>query len=83
LPSGQGDGYGLLPDYPDATIARLSEEHGVVDLERSVRRPEIGERVRIVPNHACVVTNLHDQIYLHRDGAVLATLPIYLRGKTI
>jgi D-serine deaminase-like pyridoxal phosphate-dependent protein len=82
LPPGQGDGYGLLPDYPDATITRLNEEHGVVDVGPSVRKPEVGERVRIVPNHACVVTNLHDQIYLHRDGAVLATLPIYLRGKT-
>lgn len=83
LPSGQGDGYGFLPDYPDATIARLNEEHGVVDLGRCARKPDLGERVRIIPNHACVVTNLHDQIYLHRDGAVLATLPVYLRGKTV
>jgi D-serine deaminase-like pyridoxal phosphate-dependent protein len=83
LSPGQGDGYGLLPDYPDATITRLSEEHGVIDLGPSVRKPETGERVRIIPNHACAVTNLHDKIYLHRDGALLATLPIYLRGKTI
>src|ERR1700759_317421 len=56
LPPGQGDGYGLLADYPDATITRLNEEHGVVDLGASGRKPEIGERVRIIPNHACVVT---------------------------
>ena len=72
-----------IPDYPDAIIARLNEEHGIVDLERCVRKPEIGERVRIIPNHVCVVTNLHDQIYLHRNGDVLAQLPVYLRGKTI
>jgi len=83
LPPGQGDGYGFLPDYPDASITRLNEEHGVVDLEHSARKPETGERVRIIPNHACVVTNLHDQVYLHRDGAILAALPIYLRGKTV
>jgi len=83
LAPGQGAGYGLLPDYPDAVIARLNEEHGIVDLERCVRKPEIGERVRIIPNHACVVTNLHDQIYLHRNGDVVAQLPVYLRGKTI
>jgi len=82
LAPGQGAGYGLLPDYPDAIIARLSEEHGIVDLERCVRKPEIGERVRIIPNHVCVVTNLHDQIYLHRNGDVLAQMPVYLRGKT-
>jgi D-serine deaminase-like pyridoxal phosphate-dependent protein len=82
LAPGQGEGYGLLPDYPDAIIAQLNEEHGILDLGRSVRRPEIGERVRVIPNHACVVTNLHDHIYLHRNGEVLAELPIYLRGKT-
>ena len=83
LAPGQGDGYGLLPDYPEAIIARLSEEHGVLDLEGSARKPELGERVRVIPNHACVVTNLHDRIYLHRNGEVLAQLPIYARGKTI
>ncbi|MBV9129229.1 MAG: alanine racemase [Verrucomicrobia bacterium] len=83
LAPGQGAGYGLLPDYPDASIERLNEEHGVLDLGRSPRKPEIGERVRIIPNHVCVVTNLHDSIYLHRDGAVLAQLSVYLRGKTI
>jgi D-serine deaminase-like pyridoxal phosphate-dependent protein len=83
LPLGQGDGYGLLPDYPDATLTRLNEEHGIVDLSRSGRKPEIGERLRIIPNHACVVTNLHDQIYLYRDRTVLAHLPVYMRGKTV
>jgi D-serine deaminase-like pyridoxal phosphate-dependent protein len=83
LAPGQGNGYGLLPDYPDAIIVRLNEEHGIVDLGRCVRKPEVGERVRVIPNHACVVTNLHDQIYLHRNGEILAQLPIYLRGKTI
>jgi D-serine deaminase-like pyridoxal phosphate-dependent protein len=83
LPPGHGTGYGLLPDYPGATISKLNEEHGVVDLGRSASEPEIGERVRIIPNHVCVVTNLHDQIYLHREGVVLAKLPVYLRGKTV
>jgi D-serine deaminase-like pyridoxal phosphate-dependent protein len=83
LPTGHGTGYGLLPDYPGATITRLNEEHGIVDLGSSARKPEIGERLRIIPNHVCAVTNLHDQIYLHREGVVLAKLPVYLRGKTV
>ena len=83
LSPGQGDGYGLLPDYPDATLTRLNEEHGVVHLGRAASKPEIGERVRIIPNHVCVVTNLHDRVYLHREGTVLANLPVYLRGKTV
>jgi D-serine deaminase-like pyridoxal phosphate-dependent protein len=83
LPSGQADGYGLLPNYPEVTIAHLSEEHGVLDLSRSMRKPETGERIRIIPNHVCVVTNLHDHVYLHRNEEVIARLPVYLRGKTV
>jgi D-serine deaminase-like pyridoxal phosphate-dependent protein len=83
LPSKPEGGYGLLPGYPDATIARLSEEHGVLDLARSAEKPEIGERVRIIPNHVCVVTNLHDHIYLHRNGEVVGRPQVYLRGLTV
>jgi D-serine deaminase-like pyridoxal phosphate-dependent protein len=83
LSPGQGDGYGLLPDYPEAIISRLNEEHGVIDLSQSKRKPEIGERVRIIPNHVCVVTNLHDQVYLCRGEEMIARLPVSLRGKTV
>jgi D-serine deaminase-like pyridoxal phosphate-dependent protein len=79
----QGTGYGLLTEYPEAILARLNEEHGVVDLSRCERRPEVGERVRILPNHVCVVTNLHDVVYLHQRENVIAELPVYLRGKTV
>ncbi len=73
--------YGLILEYPEAIIAGLSEEHGTVDLSRvSDRRPEIGERVRIVPNHTCVVSNLFDQMVFHRDGVVTRIEPVAARG---
>jgi D-serine deaminase-like pyridoxal phosphate-dependent protein len=53
------------------------------DLSQSKRKPEIGERVRIIPNHVCVVTNLHDQVYLCRGEEMIARLPVSLRGKTV
>jgi len=77
-----GEGFGLILDYPDAVIARLNEEHGVVDLSRCVRRPEIGERVRIVPNHVCAVSNLHDAVVVCRGGEVVGTWPVAARGCT-
>jgi D-serine deaminase-like pyridoxal phosphate-dependent protein len=80
---GKGEGYGFLPDYPEAVVANLKEEHGIVDLTKCAKRPEIGEQVRIIPNHVCVVTNLHNQVHLHRDGEILATLPVLLRGMTV
>jgi len=74
-------GYGLLRDYPDAVITGLSEEHGHVDLSACARKPEIGETVLVIPNHACVVTNMFDQIALHRAGADMRKVKVDARGR--
>jgi D-serine deaminase-like pyridoxal phosphate-dependent protein len=79
---GASAGYGLLIDYPDAVIDRLSEEHGMVDLSRSEAKPGLGERVRILPNHVCVVTNLHDAVVVSRNGIVEGIWPVAARGMT-
>jgi len=77
-----GKGYGLVLEYPDAIIYKLNEEHGIIDLSTCESKPQIGEVIRIVPNHVCVVTNLHDEIVTHRDGVVESILPVWARGKT-
>jgi D-serine deaminase-like pyridoxal phosphate-dependent protein len=61
-------------------IDRLSEEHGVVSVEpgESFR---VGERVRVLPNHACVVSNLHDVIVAVRGERVEAELAVAARGR--
>jgi D-serine deaminase-like pyridoxal phosphate-dependent protein len=73
-------GYGLLPDYPGAVIAGLSEEHAHVDLSGATGRPEIGDIVTIIPNHACVVTNLTDHVYVHRGGGPAVRTRVDARG---
>ncbi len=73
-------GYGHLREYPEAHIERLSEEHGHVDFSRCARAPEIGERVTVVPNHVCPVTNLLDEIVGVRNGQVEVTWPVAARG---
>lgn len=75
------DGFGLVLGYPDAAIRSLSEEHGVIDLSASARRPAIGERLRIVPNHACVVSNLFDEVTLISGDQVVETIPVAARGR--
>jgi D-serine deaminase-like pyridoxal phosphate-dependent protein len=77
-----GPGYGLILGYPDAVLERLNEEHGVLDLARCREKPALGERIRIVPNHVCVVSNLHDEIVMSRDGRVVDTWRVAARGKT-
>lgn len=60
-------------------IAWLSEEHGVVELAEG-EAFRVGERVRVVPNHACVVVNLADRMLGVRSGRVEAELPVIARG---
>jgi D-serine deaminase-like pyridoxal phosphate-dependent protein len=73
-------GYGILRDYPEARITGLSEEHGTVDVSACARKPQIGEIVAIIPNHACVVTNLFDAVFLTRDGENPRKVPVDARG---
>jgi D-serine deaminase-like pyridoxal phosphate-dependent protein len=76
-----GGGKGMIVEYPDAEIYVLSEEHGHVDLSRCDRRPEVGEVVTIIPNHACGCTNMHDEVVVHRGGRIVGTWPVAARGK--
>ena len=63
-----------------ATLARLSEEHGIMSLDPD-EDLEIGDRVRLIPNHACAVVNLCDWAYGIRNGKVVEKFKIAARGK--
>jgi D-serine deaminase-like pyridoxal phosphate-dependent protein len=67
---------------PDSSIVleRLSEEHTTVRVPAACPL-RIGDRVRIVPNHACVVTNLMDELLLADGDAVVDRLPVAARGR--
>lgn len=77
-------GYGIIlrdgsPD-PTLLIERLSEEHATVRVTSGSTDLEPGDRVRIVPNHSCVVSNLVDQAWLV-DGDTVESMPIAARGR--
>jgi D-serine deaminase-like pyridoxal phosphate-dependent protein len=74
------EGYGYICEYPEAKIYQLTEEHGHVDFSACARRPEIGERVSVIPNHCCVVTNLFDEFVGMRGNQVEVTWQIAARG---
>jgi len=75
--SGGSGGYGWIIEK-SATINRLSEEHGVIESDAKF---EIGEKVRIIPNHACVVVNMFDEMYGTRSNHVEKLFEIKGRGK--
>jgi len=75
------EGYGYVLTYPEAAITALSEEHGIVDLSKCDTRPEIGDVIEIIPNHACPVSNLYDFVYLSTGGRIIETVPVAARGE--
>lgn len=40
----------------------------------------VGDRVRVVPNHSCVVSNLVDVVHMVDGEQVVETLPVAARG---
>jgi D-serine deaminase-like pyridoxal phosphate-dependent protein len=73
--------FGHVVEYPDAVVANLSEEHGMIDLSASAKKPGVGEVISIVPNHCCVVSNMVDEVFGVRDGKVEVVWPVAARGK--
>lgn len=76
----EGDGEAPRRINESLTIERLSEEHATVRAGGGTRLKP-GDRVRIVPNHSCVVSNLVDVVRLVEGDQVIDTLPVAARGK--
>jgi D-serine deaminase-like pyridoxal phosphate-dependent protein len=80
--SGGGlDGYGLILEHPQARIAQFAEEHGFLDLAGCNDKPEVGEVVRVIPNHVCVVVNMVDRLIAVRGGEIIGEIPVAARGR--
>ena len=75
------EGHGLILEHPQAKIARFAEEHGFLDLSACNDRPSIGDVVRIVPNHVCVVVNMVDRLVTVRGDRIVGELPVAARGR--
>ncbi len=74
------EGFGLVLDAPKSTLVRLDEEHGYLELANG-DAVELGQQVRIVPNHACVVSNLFAEVALVRDGELAGRWPVDARSR--
>jgi D-serine deaminase-like pyridoxal phosphate-dependent protein len=74
-PGGYGQVLGRV-----SRIEKLSEEHGVIAVAAG-ESFRVGERVRILPNHACVVANLHDRLIGMSGGRVETVLTVAARGR--
>jgi D-serine deaminase-like pyridoxal phosphate-dependent protein len=74
-------GYGHIVEYPEARIIRLNEEHGQADVRACPRKPKVGDRVTVIPNHICPCVNLRDSMWWWDPGDSLRRLPVDARGR--
>ena len=77
------EGFGLIREYPDARINKFSEEHGFLDLSDCRQQPQVGDIVRVIPNHVCVVVNMVDQLVAVRGNDIIEVIPVAARGKLV
>ena len=80
----QDYGFGLVLDIAGrrslgtSIVRRAYQEHGVVELDPqlTLEIPQVGAKVRVAPNHACMTAAAHDR-YFVVDGSdtVLAVWP--------
>lgn len=70
--------FGLFPDRPSWTMKKMNEEHGYVSIETPAK---VGEKVWVIPSHACPTVNLHDEIWYGRDGKVDGSWKVAARGR--
>jgi D-serine deaminase-like pyridoxal phosphate-dependent protein len=75
------DGHGLILEHPQARIAKFAEEHGFLDLAACNDRPEVGDVVRIIPNHVCVVVNMMERLIATRGNEIVGEIPVAARGR--
>ena len=71
--------YGRIVEGGEGAVERCSEEHGILGVDpSSPLRP--GDRVRVLPNHACSVGNLGRSYVGVRNGIIEEIIPIDAAG---
>jgi D-serine deaminase-like pyridoxal phosphate-dependent protein len=75
------EGHGHILEHPEARIARFAEEHGFLDLAACNDRPAVGDVVRVIPNHVCVVVNMVDRMIAVRGEEIVGEIAVAARGR--
>jgi len=75
------NGYGIIKQHPEAEIISLSEEVGKISVSTSSEL-KVGDKIEIIPNHACVPTNLTSRLITCQAEVVTGEIEIDMRGNS-
>jgi 3-hydroxy-D-aspartate aldolase len=73
-------GLPLVWQRPGLACVRVSDEHGVIEIEPGAPAPALGDKLLLVPGHCDPTVNLYDWYVCVRGGRVEALWPIEARG---
>ena len=73
--------FGRVTEAPESRFYKMNEEHGYIEWRGAAATPRIGDRVRVIPNHVCAATNMHERVYGIRGEQVEQVWEVKGRGK--
>ncbi len=73
--------FGRVTEAPESRFYKMNEEHGYIEWRGGSPSPRIGDRLRIIPNHVCAATNMHERVYGIRGEQVEQVWEVKGRGK--
>ncbi|WP_405110421.1 alanine racemase [Paenibacillus sp. FSL K6-1217] len=76
------DGFGIIAGHPEVKLAALNEEHGFLQYDPLLEPFQLGDRIEIIPNHSCVIPNLHNRVAGVRNGRWSEWIAVDARGCT-
>ncbi|MGG1635033.1 alanine racemase [Paenibacillus sp. NRS-1760] len=72
-------GFGHIIGDPEAILERMNEEHGMIRVQPGSNY-QVGDLVRIIPNHICSTVNLHSFVYIKDSTGQLHKTTVAARG---
>lgn len=73
-------GHGLVLARDDISVVALSEEHGWLALDPTGDGVRVGDRLRIIPNHACATVANFDEAYVVDGERIVERIEVSARG---
>ena len=73
--------HGYCLEHPEVHLKGMSVEHGHVDTTPSGHTFPVGQILSWIPLHGGMTTNLHDRLFVLKDGQVVDEWPVAGRGR--
>lgn len=74
-------GFGVVKGHPELVVSSLSEEVGKLTA-MSKSDIKVGQKVQIIPNHACVPANMTSFLWGYRGGDIEKCIAVDIRGNS-